>query len=116
VSTIKFRRGPSSEWNTKNPILSVGEVGYASDLGKFKIGDGFSTWLSRPYFVDSDTTSELIDAAIASLPGGGGGSDLLIGNMLDLSTTNKSTIVEAINEVNTPYVDLTTLYENAKAG
>jgi hypothetical protein len=116
MTTIKFRRGLSAEWDSKNPILAAGELGYAIDLGWYKIGDGLNGWLSRPYFVDVDAISELIETAIASLPGGGGGSDALIGNMLTLTTTDKITIVGAINEVNTPMVPLTMLYTNAKAG
>lgn len=116
MSVIKFRRGSSTEWATKNPVLASGEVGYVTDLGKYKIGDGINDWVSRPYFVNVDVVNDLIDYAIANLPGGGGGSDDLIGNMLTLTTTNKNTIVEAINEVNTPYISLSVLYENAKAG
>lgn len=119
-STIKFRRGTSAEWESKNPILSVAETGYETDTKFFKIGDGFSHWLDLPYFVDGLTeqglTQAMIEDAIAALPGGGGGSDELIGNMLTLTTTNKSSVVEAINEVNTPYISLITLYANAKAG
>lgn len=46
---IQHRRGTSTEWTTANPLLSVGEVGYETDTGKFKVGNGTSFWSSLPY-------------------------------------------------------------------
>jgi hypothetical protein len=112
-SQIQVRRGPAVNWVIKNPILASGELGYETDTGKFKIGNGLDSWSARPYFVDEDVTASLIAAAIAGLPSS---PDARIGNMPDLTTTNKSTVVEAINEVNTPPINLTVLYANAKAG
>ena len=112
-STIQVRRGPAVNWTIKNPVLGSGEIGYEMDTGKYKIGDGIHSWSARPYFVDADITAELIAAAIAGLPSS---PDARIGNMPDLTTTNKTTVVDAINEVNTPPINLTVLYANAKAG
>lgn len=39
----------ATNWNTKNPILELGEEGYESDTGKMKIGDGISNWISLDY-------------------------------------------------------------------
>ena len=39
----------STEWSTLNPVLSSGEIGYESDTGNFKIGDGTSRWNSLSY-------------------------------------------------------------------
>jgi len=46
---IQFRRGTASEWTSANPILSQGEAGYEFDTGRFKVGNGLSTWNSLPY-------------------------------------------------------------------
>lgn len=102
---IRLRRGMASEWIAKNPILSSGEVGYETDTGRFKIGDGFTPWNSRPHYLDEDATSILILA----------GLEATVGNLADLTTNDKETVVGAINEVDTPPVPLNLLYENAKA-
>lgn len=114
--TIKLRRGTAVEWSTKNPTLATGEPGYEIDTGKCKFGDGFAPWNDRPYFVDEVAIAALIAGAIASSPVGGGVTDIRIGNLANLTTTAKATVVGAINEVNTPSVPLTSLYSNAKAG
>lgn len=41
---IQVRRGSSTDWSNANPILAVGEIGYDTTVGKFKIGDGLQTW------------------------------------------------------------------------
>jgi hypothetical protein len=46
---IQYRRGPASQWATDNPILAIGEPGYETDTGKFKVGNGSSAWNSLPY-------------------------------------------------------------------
>lgn len=112
-SRIQVRRGTASDWTSKNPILFSGEIGYESDTGKYKIGNGLDSWTNRPYFIDAQITEALISAAIAGLPSS---PDARIGSMPDLTTTVKTTVVEAINEVNTPPINLSVLYSNAKAG
>ena len=49
---IKLKRGSSSEWNSVNPILKLGEPGYEKDTNKLKIGDGTTRWNSLPYIND----------------------------------------------------------------
>lgn len=56
---IQFRRGTAAQWTSAETVLSIGEPGYESDTGKFKIGDGVTAWPALPY--ESDT-------------GGGGGT------------------------------------------
>jgi hypothetical protein len=46
---IQYRRGSASDWSTTNPILAIGEPGYETDTGKFKVGNGSSAWNSLPY-------------------------------------------------------------------
>ena len=50
---FQLRRGVSSLWKTKNTLLSEGEVGFESDTGKMRIGDGISGWNSLPTFLPS---------------------------------------------------------------
>jgi hypothetical protein len=40
VTRIQNKYDPAADWTENNPILLTGEIGYESDTGKFKIGDG----------------------------------------------------------------------------
>ena len=57
---MQQRRGTAAQWTSANPILAAGEIGFETDTGKFKLGNGSSTWSSLNYFVDGAT---LIDGA-----------------------------------------------------
>lgn len=46
---IQNKYDPAAEWTANNPILLVGEIGFESDTGKFKIGDGEHTWIELAY-------------------------------------------------------------------
>lgn len=46
---IQVRRGTASLWTSTNPTLAAGEIGYETDTGLFKIGDGTTTWTSLTY-------------------------------------------------------------------
>lgn len=50
ITRIQFRRGTAAQWNTANPTLAAGELGFESDTGRVKIGTGAATWLALPYF------------------------------------------------------------------
>jgi len=45
----QFRRGTAGEWSAVNPVLAIGELGYETDTGKFKVGNGPSGWNALPY-------------------------------------------------------------------
>ena len=47
--SIQFRRGTTANWTSTNPILLAGEVGFETDTGKFKLGDGVTAWASLAY-------------------------------------------------------------------
>ena len=53
---MKQRRGTASQWISVNagdgPILDEGEIGFETDTGKFKIGDGINHWIDLDYFLD----------------------------------------------------------------
>jgi hypothetical protein len=46
---ILFRRGTASAWTSANPTLANGEMGVETDTGKFKVGNGSSTWSALEY-------------------------------------------------------------------
>lgn len=50
IRRIQIRRGTSSEWSSANPVLLAGELGYETDTGRLKIGNGSTSWNDLPYF------------------------------------------------------------------
>jgi hypothetical protein len=46
---IQLRRGTASQWTSANPILAEGEMGVELDTGKWKFGNGTSTWSVLAY-------------------------------------------------------------------
>lgn len=49
ATRIQLRKGLSTEWTNKNPILLAGEAGVETDTHKMKVGDGTQTWTQLPY-------------------------------------------------------------------
>ena len=47
---ILIRKDTSQNWETNNPILASGEIGFDTTCGKHKIGNGQKTWNQLPYF------------------------------------------------------------------
>ena len=46
---IQIRRDTAANWTSANPILASGEIGFETDTGRFKIGNGSTAWTSRSY-------------------------------------------------------------------
>jgi hypothetical protein len=66
ASKIQLRRDSSADWTTINPVLAEGEVGFETNTGKFKIGNGSSAWSALDYFLDSSDLSTYLTASSAS--------------------------------------------------
>ena len=60
-TTLKVRNRiatkTSAEWETENPILLKGEMGYDSTSKRYKIGDGVKTWKNLQYNIDTGVLS-----------------------------------------------------------
>ena len=56
VVQIQHRRGTASQWTAGNPILLAGELGYETDTGYAKIGDGTTAWTSLLYLINPSDT------------------------------------------------------------
>jgi len=73
---IQVRRGTagagSYQWTTQ--VLYAGEIGYETDTGKFKIGDGSTIWSSLPYaaVLPSGLTESVQDIIGSSIVGSSG--------------------------------------------
>ncbi len=61
ATRMQQRRGTESQWTTANPILAAGEIGFESDTGQFKIGDGINHWDDIPYFKNLDDLGGTLD-------------------------------------------------------
>ena len=46
---IQYRRGTAAQWTAANPVLAIGEPGYETDTGKFKVGNGVDHWSTLVY-------------------------------------------------------------------
>ena len=67
ATKIQLRRDTAANWTTVNPTLFAGEVGFETNTGKFKIGNGSSAWSALDYYLDSSELSSLISSASASI-------------------------------------------------
>lgn len=74
-TTFQLRRGTAAEWTTADSTLAVGELGYETDTGRLKIGDGASAWASLAYFE----------------PGSGGGASVEVARYHLAATTGSFT-------------------------
>ena len=63
VTRIQNKYDPASEWTANNPTLLTGEVGFESDTGKFKIGDGSTPWNSLQYAAAQSVNGDSLDTA-----------------------------------------------------
>lgn len=50
TARIQVRRGTAAQWTSAATVLASGEIGFETDTGKFKIGDGSTAWASLSYF------------------------------------------------------------------
>ncbi len=63
----KQRRDSAANWTANNPTLLAGELGYESDTGKWKVGDGSTAWTSLAYIPGSQLSAyPLVNADIAA--------------------------------------------------
>lgn len=110
---IQMRRGTASQWSNAaatigNGILYQGEVGYETDTGRFKIGDGSTSWSSLSYA--SVIPSGFIAGSGISVTSGANGSTLTIS--LSDPTIQVSDITNFVDGVNDRVADLLTAGNN----
>ena len=66
------RRDTAANWTAADPTLLAGELGYETDTGKWKVGDGSTAWSSLSYEQWSEVsahplaTADIADDAITS--------------------------------------------------
>ena len=89
ATRIQMRRGTTSQWNTADPILNEGEIGYNTTLAAFKIGDGSTIWSELDYYQATATiTPSEINAIDISEKGAANGVAELDSNANVLTATS----------------------------
>ena len=72
ITQIQVRRDTAANWTTAQtvagatPILAQGEIGFETDTGKFKIGDGTTLWGALTYATDGSKLTGTIAASTAT--------------------------------------------------
>lgn len=79
-TVIKHRRDTAANWISVNPSLAAGEIGFETDTGKFKIGDGATAWTSLTYATDS---SKLVGLATSATTDTTDASNITSGTLPD---------------------------------
>lgn len=51
----------STNWETNDPVLGQGEIGFDTTVGKHKIGDGVSNWSDLEYFALKTDVDQKVD-------------------------------------------------------
>jgi len=74
LTKYRLRQGVASLWTQRNPTLGVGEPGLETDTGKFKLGDGTSSWTELPYFINqtailAEIAAAIDDVVVSGVPG-----------------------------------------------
>ena len=111
ATRMQQRRGTATQWTTANPVLGAGEIGFESDSGKFKIGDGTNTWTNLDYFITLDELGGSLDDfipltqraaanGVATLDGTGNIPVNQLGNIIDGSPEALNTLNELAAAIN----------------
>ena len=87
TTQIQVRRDTATDWSNENPTLASGEIGFEIDTGKYKIGDGSTTWDTLGYAKYTDIEAR---GAIDDIFGSDGKADKDI-DLDSYSIPNQST-------------------------
>jgi len=61
ATRMQQRRGTAAQWASANPILAAAEIGFESDTGQFKMGDGVNHWADLSYFKNLEDLGGSLD-------------------------------------------------------
>lgn len=81
ITRARWKRGTAADWTSANTVLRLGEPGYETDTGSFKVGDGVTTWASLPYISTGGG-------------GGGGGFDASALASVTHAATSKTSLAD----------------------
>lgn len=102
IAVLKFKRGTTTEWASANPILSMGEGGFDTDLKRLKIGDGITPWASLGWSVMAPAEVESVLSAASTIATGVDATDGALATALETPGSASGTVLSAkIGEVAT---------------
>lgn len=67
---IQHRRGTAAEWTAANPVLAAGELGLELDTGRFKFGNGSTTWTGLAYAGGGGTSTVIDEETVQDIAAG----------------------------------------------
>ena len=105
VKTLYLRNDAAATWVEKNPVLAKGEPGVEVDTGKFKLGDGVTSWVGLRYAGVLVSASEQngyikidgVDTLVYRLPIGGAS----IGGVKTAATGRSYLVVDVDSDAKT---------------
>ena len=103
---IQMRRGTSSEWNSADPILNEGEIGYNSTLAAFKVGDGETIWSELDYYQTAASITPAEVGAIALTEKGAANGVAELDANKDVITASKVVFEGATADAYETYIQL----------
>lgn len=112
ATRMQQRRGTAAQWTSADPILAAGEIGFESDTGFFKMGDGINHWEDLSYFKDlGDLAGSFDDYVPLTQRGSANGVATLdaeaqipisqLGNLIDAAPGT----LDTLNEIATAITD-----------
>jgi hypothetical protein len=93
-----MRRGTTSEWNSADPTLNEGEIGYNTTLGAFKVGNGTDVWSDLDYYQTVATITPNEVGAIALSEKGAADGVAELDHSLNLLVPGSSIIIEGATD------------------
>jgi hypothetical protein len=110
ATRMQQRRGTAAQWSAANPVLAAGEIGFETDEGRFKIGDGSNPWSDLTYFADLSSIGESIEGyvtldsvgvadGVASLDEQGNVPINQLGNIIDGAPETLDTLKELADAI-----------------
>ena len=90
--TLQIRRGTAAQWTAANTVLAAGELGYETDTGFFKVGDGVTAWNSLDTLIEGSTADISVTTAVAS--GGGALTYTPSTTTFEFTPADVSTLIE----------------------
>lgn len=74
-TVLQHRRDAAATWTSNDPTLAAGEIGFETDTGKFKIGNGSTAWTSLGYAAQAHNAGLDEIVALAKTDG-----NIIVGN------------------------------------
>jgi len=109
ATRMQQRRGTATQWTDANPVLAAGEIGFETDTGQFKMGDGVTAWASLSYFKNLEDLGGSLDDYILLTEKGAANGVATLDSSAQIPLTQLSNVIQ-----NAP-TTLDTLYEIANA-